>query len=89
MPYLLHDYQMTLFAPTNHPRMECEKTQINNTFESILDEDVPYSIVVKTIPAEETRDIYVQSLCSGFFLFFVYYIFNLQYPKKLEAAFFY
>ena len=69
--------------------MECEKTQINNTFESILDEDVPYSIVVKTIPAEETRDIYVQSLCSGFFCFFVYYIFNLQYPKKLEAAFFY
>ena len=25
VPYLLHDYQMTLLAPTNHPRMECEK----------------------------------------------------------------
>ena len=37
--------------------MESEKTQINNTFESILDEDVPYSIVVKNITAEETRDV--------------------------------
>ena len=37
--------------------MECEKIQINNTFESILGEDVPYSIVVKNITAEETRDM--------------------------------
>ena len=48
---------MALLTPANHPRMECEKTQINNWFESILDEDVPYSIVVKNITAEETRDM--------------------------------
>ena len=38
--------------------MEWEKTQINNTFESILDEDVPYLIAVKNITAEETRDMF-------------------------------
>ena len=45
MPYLLHEHPMGLSA--NHLRMECEKKkQINNSFESILNEDVPYSIVV-------------------------------------------
>ena len=88
MPYLLHDYQMTLLASTNHPRMECEKTQIKNTFESILDENIPYSIAVKNITAEETRDMF-KAFAKDFFVFFMYYIFNLQYPKKLEATFFY
>ena len=55
-PYLLHQHPMALLTPANHPRMECEK--VNNSFESILDEDVPYSIVVKTITAEETRDMF-------------------------------
>ena len=56
MPYLLHQHPMALLTPVNHPRMEYEK--INNSFESILNEDVPYSIVVKTITAEETRDMF-------------------------------
>ena len=68
MPYLLHDYQMTLLAPTNHPRMECEKTLINNTFELILDEDVPYSIVVKNITVDETRDMF-KAFAMDFFVF--------------------
>ena len=42
--YLLHEHPVPLLAPTNHPQMECEKTEVNNSFESILDEDVPYSI---------------------------------------------
>ena len=67
--------------------MECEKIQINNTFESILGEDVPYSIVVKNITAEETRDM-SKAFAIHFFMFFIYYMFNLQYPKKLEATFF-
>ena len=58
MPYLSHGYQMKYLAPTNHPRMEWEKNQINNTFKSILDEDVLYLIVVKNIIAEETRDMF-------------------------------
>ena len=36
--------------------MKCEKTQINSSLESILDDDVPYSIVVKNIITEETMD---------------------------------
>ena len=85
MPYLLHEDPMALPAPTNHPRKKCEKTQINNSFESILDEDVPYSIVVKNITAEETMNMF-----KVFAMFFyIYYIFKLEYPKKLEATFLY
>ena len=68
--------------------MECEKIHINNTFESILGEDVPYSIVVKNITAEETRDM-SKAFAMDFFVFLIYYILNLQYPKKFEATFFY
>ena len=90
MPYLLHEHPMALLAPANHPRiMECEKTQMNNSFESILDEDVPYSIVVKNITAEETRDMFNVFAIHFFNVFFIYYMSNLQYPKKLEATFFY
>ena len=85
MPYLLHEDPMALPAPTNQTRKKCEKTQINNSFESILDEDVPYSIVVKNITAEETMDMF-----KAFAMFFyIYYIFILEYPKKLKATFFY
>ena len=58
MPYLLHEHPMALLAPTNHPRIKCEKIQINNMFESIQDEDVPYLIVVENITAEETGDMF-------------------------------
>ena len=78
---------MALLAPANHLRMECEKTQTNNSFESILDEDVPYSIAVKSITAEEAKDMF-KAFAVHFLCFFIYYIFNLQYPKKLEATFF-
>ena len=44
MSYLLHEHPVPLLAPTNHPQMKCKKTEVNNSFESILDEDVPYSI---------------------------------------------
>ena len=79
MPYLLHDYQMKLLAPTNPPRMECEKIHINNTFESILGEDVPYSIVVKNITAEETRDM-SKAFAMDFFGFF--YILYTQFAAS-------
>ena len=49
MAYLLHEDPMALLAPTNH---------LNNAFESILDDDVPYSIVVENITARETRDMF-------------------------------
>ena len=69
--------------------MECEKTQIKNSLESIVDEDVPYSIVVQNITAEEAKDMF-KAFAMHFFIscFFIYYIFNLQYLKKLEVTFF-
>ena len=82
MPYLLHDYQITLLAPTNHPRIECEKKQVNNTFESILDEDAPYSIVVKNITVEETRDMF-KAFATHFFMFF--YILYIQFAVSEKA----
>ena len=91
MPYLLHEHPMALLAPANHPRiMECEKTQMNHSFESILDEDVPYSIVVKNITAEETTGICSKCLQCIFLYIYIYILYiQLQYPKKLEATFLY
>ena len=89
MPYLLHEDPMAFPAPTNHPRMKCKKTQINNSFESILNEDVPYSILVKNITTEKTMDMFKVLAMHLFMFFFIYYILNLEYPKKLEATFFY
>ena len=87
MPYLLHDYQMTLLASTNHPRMECEKTQIKNTFESMLDENIPYSIAVKNITAEETRDMF--KAFAKDFLFFSCIIYSIcSIRKSLKQLFF-
>ena len=81
MPYLLHEDPMALPAPTNHPRMKCEKTQLNNSFESILHEDVPYSIVVKNITAEETMDRF-KGLKIHFLCFFIYIIYSIWSIRK-------
>ena len=79
---------MELLAPVNHLRMECEKTQINNSFESILDEDVPYSIVVKNITAEETRDMF-KAFATHFFMFFLYITYSIcSIRKSLKQHFF-
>ena len=75
MPYLLHEHRVALLAPANHLRMESEKTQIKNSFESILDVDVPHSIVVKNITAEETRDMFKAFAMHVFvFLYIIYSI---------------
>ena len=42
--YLLHEHPVPLLGSTDHLQMKCEKTEANNLFVSILDEDVPYSI---------------------------------------------
>ena len=87
MPYLLHKDPMTLLAPISYPRIDCEKTQINNSIESILNEDVPYSIAVENITAEETRDMF-KAFAMLFVCFFIYsYIFNSEDPDKCEATF--
>ena len=63
-----------------------KKSQINYSFESILDEDVPYSIVVKNITAEETMDMFKALAMHFFELFYIHYIFNSEYPKKFEGT---
>ena len=42
--YLLYEHPVPLLAPTNHPQIKCEKNEVNNSFDSILDEDVRYII---------------------------------------------
>ena len=88
VPYLLHEHPMVLLTPANHPRMECLKTQVNNSFESILDEDVPYSILVKNITAEETRDM-LKAFAMHFFMCFLYIIYSIcSIRKSLKQYFF-
>ena len=48
-----------------------KKTQLNNSFQSILDEDVPFSIVVENVTAEETRDM-LKAFAMLFLCFFLY-----------------
>ena len=70
---------MALLAPTNHPRIQREKNPVNNSFQSILDEDVPFSIVVENVTAEETRDMLKAFAMLFLCFFFIYsYIFNLE-----------
>ena len=70
-----------LLLPTIH-EWNVKKTQINNTFESILDEDIPYSIVVKNITAEETRDMF-KAFAMDFFVFF--YTLYIQFAVSEKA----
>ena len=88
MPYLLHEHPMALLAPANHPRIECEKTQMNNSFQSILDEDLPHSIVVKNITSEETRDMF-KAFAMHFLCLFLYIIYSIcSIRKNLKQHFF-
>ena len=64
--------------------MEWEKTQINNTFESILDEDVPYLIAVKNITAEETRDMF-KVFAIDFVVFCMFFISYIQFAASKKA----
>ena len=90
-PYLLHEDLLTLLAPSKHSRIKCEKTQINNSFESILDKDVPYSIVVENITAEETRDMFkafpMHFSCTFLYIYIIYSIQSIG--KSLKHYFAY
>ena len=61
-----------------------KKPHINYSFKSILDEDVPYSIAVKNITAEETMDMFkafgMHFLC--FFIYIIYSIWSIQENLK-------
>ena len=77
MPYLLPEDPAALLALANHPRTKCEKTEIDNSIELILDEDIPYSIVVENIAAEGTRDMFKAFRNAHYVLFYIY-----SYVKK-------
>ena len=74
MPYLLHEDPMALLAPTNHPLIKCEKTQLNNSFESILAEDVSYFNRSRRESISRSQS-YVQSVCNAFYVFLYIYIY--------------
>ena len=83
VPYLLREDPMALFAPTNQPRIKCETTQLHNSFDKILVENVRYSVAVENITVGETRDMvkaFAMLLC-------VFYIFNLEY-RSLKQHFY-
>ena len=64
--------------------MKCEKTQINNLFESIPDEDVPYLILAKNT-AEEAMDIRSKRFQCIFLCFlYIYYIY-IQFGVSVKA----
>ena len=88
--YLLHEYPVPLLAPINHRQMKCEENEVNNLFESVL-EEMYHTVFNRSRKYYRWRDKgYVQSVCNIFFVFaYVYYIFNSEYPKKFEVTFFY
>ena len=89
MPYLLHEDPMAGLAPTNQRRIKCEKIQLNDSFESIFDEDVPYSIVVENITIEETRDMFkafAMLLCALYHIL-IYSVWSIR--KSLKQQHFY
>ena len=58
VPCLLCEDPMAFLAPTNPPRIKCEKIQLSKSFESILDEDVRYSPAVENISVRETLNMF-------------------------------
>ena len=82
MPYPLHEHPVALLAPNNHPRVKCEKTQ----FESIQDEDVPYSVTVENITAEGTGDIFkafaLHFLCAYIYIIYIYITYSILSIQK-------
>ena len=56
VPCLLREDPMAFLA--NTPRIKCEKIQLSNSFESILDEDVRYSHAVENISVGETLNMF-------------------------------
>ena len=82
VPYSLHEDPKTLLAPTNQTRIECEKIQLNNSFESLLKKDVQYSVIVENITVGETRDMLKA------FAMFLYFFIHIQFgvSEKLKTT---
>ena len=62
--------------------MKCEKTQINSSLGLILNEDVPYSIVVKNITTEETMDRFTAFAIHFLCFFYIYIIYSIWSIRK-------
>ena len=71
-----------LLLPTIH-KLNVKKNEVNNSFDSILDEDVRYSIQSqsKILPLKR-RGGYDQSVCNIFFVFFMYIIYSIRSIRK-------
>ena len=73
---------ITLLAPTNQARIECEKIQLCNSIESILKKNVQYSVIVESITVGETR--YMFKAFAMFLCFFTHIQFGVS--AKLETT---
>ena len=79
VPCLLREDPMAFLAPTNPPRIKCEKIQLSNSFESILDADVRYSHAVENISVGETLNTF-----KVFVIFVCFFISPYQNKKVLS-----
>ena len=85
IPHSLHEDPKTLLASTNQTRIECEKIQLNNSFESIIKKYVQYSVIVKNITVGERKDMLKAfAMFSCVFL----YIFKSEYLQSLKQRFY-
>ena len=71
-----------MFQLSLQPRIKCEKVKIEKSFDSIVERDNLYSILVENVVFAETSD-FVQAFAL---LLGAFYVFNVEYPKKLEAT---
>ena len=71
-----------MFQRSLQPRIKCEKIVMEKSFDSIVEMDNLYSILVGNVVVAETSD-FVETFTL---LLGAFYIFNVEYPKKLEAT---
>ena len=82
MSFLLREDPFSMFQLSLQPPIKCEKIMMEKSFDSIVEMDNLYSILVENVVVAETSDFaQVLALLLGAF-----YVFNVEYPKTLEAT---
>ena len=82
IPYLLREDPMVYFIEANHPRIKNEEIALTKKFDIITEDDIEFNIMVERIRMATCKDFFRAMAVK----FSCYYIFNLQYPPKLEAT---
>ena len=74
-----------MFQLSLQPRIKFEKIMMEKSFDSIVEMNKLYSILMENVVVAETSD-FVQAFAL---LLGALYIFNVEYPKELEATLFF